>query len=150
VELEQAALFQGLPAEVLAKIRQLAKVRNYLGNEVIFSEGDPAADFYILRDGKVLLTFTMPHDPATEIRIAQVEPGETFAWAALAREDTLSSKAVALDDSSAYILPARDLHAVLREYPTAGYEVMTRLADRILSRLRQTRKELRWLHHGAR
>ena len=150
MELEQSTLFQGIDPAVLVEIRKLARIRNYLGNETIFSEGDPATDFYILRDGKVLLTYTLPHDTETEIRIAQVEPGETFAWAALAKEHTLSSKARALDDASAFILPSKELHDVLRAHPAVGYEVMTRLADRILRRLRETRKELRWLQQGAR
>ena len=150
MELEDTALFRGIDPAVLAKIREIARVRNYLGNEIIVREGDPAADFYILRDGKVLLTFTLPQDPDTEIRIAHVGPGETFAWAALAREQTLSAQARALDDSSVYIIPSKDLHAIFLTHPSAGYEVMTRLADRILSRLRQTRVELRWLYQGAR
>jgi len=150
VELEETALFRGIDPAALSRIRQISRVRNYLGNETIFREGEPATDFYILRDGKVLLTFTLPRDPTTEFRIATIGPGETFAWAALAREETLSSQARALDDSSVYIVPARELHTILLEHPAAGYEVMTRLADRILSRLRQTRVELRWLYQGAR
>ena len=150
MELEQSNLFAGLPTEILAKIRQLARVHNYLGNDVIFPEGQPAEDLYILRDGRVLLTYTLPQDPTTEIRIAQVQPGETFAWSALAQEEKLSARARALDDSSAYVISAKALHSLFHEYPAAGYEVMTRLAGQILQRLRQTRRELRWLHHGAR
>jgi CRP-like cAMP-binding protein len=150
MELEQSVLFQGIAGDALQEIRALAKVRNFLGNEVIFEEGDPAHDLYILRDGRVVLTFTLPQDSTTEMRIAQVHPGETFAWPALAKEDTLSARARAMDDSSAFIIPAEELHAIFRRHPAAGYEVMTQLADQILSRLRQSRKELRWLHHGAR
>ena len=94
--------------------------------------------------------YTLPQDPSTEIRITQVAPGETFAWSALALGETLSARARAMVDSSAYIIPAAGLHSLFREQPRAGYLVMTRLSQQILTRLRETRKELRWLHQGAR
>jgi CRP-like cAMP-binding protein len=150
VEIENATLFGGLPADVLAKVRELARVRDYAAGETIFNEGDPTEDIYILREGSVELTYTLPQDPTTEIRITRVAPGETFAWSALAKGGTLSSHAKALVPSSAYTIPADRLHALFAQHAEAGYEVMTRLAQQILARLRETRKELRWLHHGAR
>jgi CRP-like cAMP-binding protein len=150
VELETMTFFQGLDPEVVSKIRSAMTVQNYLGNDLIYSEGDPAKDFFILRDGKVLLTCSLPQDAASEIRITQVKPGETFGWAALTHEESVSTRARALDDSSAYAIPAEALHAILREYPQAGYELMRRLFDCIVRRLRDTRDELRWLKQGAR
>ena len=47
-------------------------------------------------------------------------------------------------------VPGRKLHALFYEYPFAGYQVMTRLSRQIFTRLRETRKELRWLHQSAR
>jgi CRP/FNR family transcriptional regulator, cyclic AMP receptor protein len=150
VEIAQATLFLDLSGDVIARVRDLARVHEYAAGETIFNEGDPADDIYILREGFVELTYTLPQDPSTEIRITRISPGETFAWSALAKGGTLSSHARALVASSAYTIPADRLHAFFAERPEAGYEVMTRLAQQILARLRETRKELRWLHHGAR
>ena len=150
MELDRAILFSGIPAELLDGIGRLARIGDYSRGDTIFNEGDPAADIYILREGEVELSYTLPQDPSSEFRIARIKPGETFAWSALARGETLSAHARALIPSSAFIIPAARLHALLAEHPSAGYEIMTRLAGQILERLRVTRRELRWLHQGAR
>lgn len=150
MDLEQSALFNGLSKDVLARIQRLARVQNFARGETLFNEGDPAEDLYILHTGRVELTYTLPQDPTTEIRITQIDPGENFAWSALAHGKTLSSHARAMVDSGAFIIPVTELHALFLEFPRAGYQVMTRLAHQILTRLRETRKELRWLHQGAR
>jgi CRP-like cAMP-binding protein len=150
VDLERSALFIGLSGDVVGKIKRLVRVQSYAQDESLFYEGDPADDLYILRTGRVELTYTLPQDATTEIRITQIDPGENFAWSSLAQGKTLSSHARAMVDSSAHILPVADLHALFLEHPRSGYEVMSRLAQQILTRLRETRKELRWLHQGAR
>lgn len=150
VELEQAVLFGHLSGDITTKVKGFAKIKEYVREETIFNEGDAAEDIFILREGKVELTYTLPQDPTAELRIADVSPGQTFAWSALAKGETLSAHARALEASSVFIIPAAELHSVFLENPVAGYEVMTRLAQQILDRLRQTRKELRWLHQGAR
>ena len=91
MELEHATFLEGLDAKVLSRIRDAATVKDYLGNELIYREGDPAGDFYVLRDGKVIITCTLAEEPATVIRITQVEPGESFGWASLAREESLNT-----------------------------------------------------------
>jgi len=150
VQLEGTELFGGLSPDFLARVKGLAKVCNFSANESIFYEGDPAENIFLLREGKVELTYSLPQDPTTEIRITHILPGGNFAWSALAKGETLSSHARALADSTAFKIPAAALHTLFREFPDAGYEVMTRLAQQILERLRETRKELRWLHQGAR
>jgi CRP-like cAMP-binding protein len=150
MDLERATLFSGVSKEVQEAIACLARISEYACGATIFVENDPAVDIYILREGEVELSYTLPQDPSSEIRIARISPGETFAWSALARGETLSAHARALVASSAFIIPADRLHGLLAQHPAAGYEIMTRLSGQILERLRVTRRELRWLHQGAR
>jgi CRP-like cAMP-binding protein len=150
VDLNQVTLFRGLRSQVLEKIRVLAEVRDFEPGAQIFAEDEPAVDLYILSEGKVELSYTLPNDPNTDIRITEVAPGDVFAWSALARGDTLSAKATAIITSSAYIIPAEPLHGIFAENSDVGYAVMTRLAQQLLARLRRTRLDLRWSHLAAR
>ena len=150
MDLNHVTLFRGLIQDALEKIHSLAKVSEFKPGQQIFAEDEPAVDLYILSEGKVELSYTLPNDPETDIRIAEISPGQVFAWSALAMGDTLSAKACAAVPSSAYIIPAEPLHGILREHSDAGYEVMTRLSQQILARLRQTRLDLRWTHVAAR
>ena len=150
MRLEEAEIFTGLSRDVIARIEVIARVRNYAQDETLFSEGDTADDLFVLRSGRVELTYSLPQDPTSEIRITDIGPGENFAWSALAMGRTLSSHARAVVDSSAFEIPVSKLHGLFYEFPYAGYQVMSRLAQQILSRLRETRRELRWLHQNAR
>lgn len=145
MELEQSVLFRGLPRDVLDALTRLATLRDHLGNEIILREGDPAKEVFVVRDGKVLLTCGLPRDTATRVHIAQLDPGESFGWAAILGHDAATAEARALDDSSVYALPAKELREILSRHPAAGFEVMTRLAECLMIRLRRTRKDLRWL-----
>ena len=150
MELEHSLLFRDLPRPLAARVRSLAGIRHFAKDETLFLEGDPANEIYVLREGRVELTYTLPQDPLAEILISNIEPGENFAWSALARGETLSSRARAMTDSCAFTIALEDLQAFFAEHPEAGYHVMTILAQQILRRLRETRKELRWLHQGVR
>lgn len=150
MELEQAALFSNLSRDVITRIETMARVEFFCEDETIFSEGDVAKDLFVVRSGEVELTYTLPQDAATAIRITHVSPGEDFAWASLAQGETLSSRARAVVATSVFVIPARKLHGLFYEYPFAGYQVMSRLSQEIFNRLRETRKELRWLHQSAR
>src|SRR5262245_23161046 len=111
VDLEHSLLFRGLSRSLAARIRSLAKLRQFAKDDTLFLEGDPADEIYVLRDGRVELTYTLPQDPLAEILITHIGPGENFAWSALAQGETLSSRARALEDSNAYTIPIETLQA---------------------------------------
>jgi CRP-like cAMP-binding protein len=145
VSLEESWLFAGLPGNVLARIRALAGEERYPASRTIFSEGDLAQKLYILGEGEVELSYVLPCRTPVTMRIARIAPGEIFGWSALARGEKLTADARALTDSAAYLIPAAGLIEVLDSDPPCGYRVMTRLAQLIAKRLRDTRTELRWI-----
>lgn len=145
VPLEESALFKGLSPAVLARIRGLAKEERFENGATIFAEGDPADDLYILGEGEVELSYVIPSNSPVTIRITRIEPGETFGWSALTGAERLTAHARALSETSAYLIHARKLIEILDSEPQSGYLVMTRLAQLIAKRLRDTRNELRWI-----
>ena len=145
VPLEESWLFHGLPPAIQGKIRLLATEEHFACDSTIFAEGDPANTLYILGDGEVELTYVLPcRDPVT-MRIARVGPGEVFGWSALARGEKMTADARSLCECSAYLINAIPLLEIMDQDPPSGYRVMTRLAQLIAKRLRDTRTELRWI-----
>jgi len=145
VALEESWLFHGLPPAIQGKIRLLATEEHFPCDSTIFAEGDPANTLYILGDGEVELTYVLPcRDPVT-MRIARLGPGEVFGWSALARGEKMTADARSLCECSAYLINAIPLLEVMDQDPPSGYRVMTRLAQLIAKRLRDTRTELRWI-----
>ena len=145
IPLESCTLFQGLPATVLQKIGRLVVESEYPADATIFVEGDPATALRILASGEVELDYTLPGRPDVILCITRVSPGEMFAWSALANNATLTARARALAACCVYDIPATPLREILHDHPEAGYKVMTRLAELVASRLRDTREQLRWL-----
>ena len=147
IRLESCTLFKGLPAAVLEKIGTLVIEAEYPADATIFVEGDPAAELRILASGEVELDYTLPGRPEVILRITNVSPGEIFAWSALVNNATLTARARALSACCVYDIPATPLREILRAHPAVGYQVMTRLAELVASRLRDTRDQLRWLQN---
>ncbi len=145
VSIERSWLFEGLQAGIVSRIAALATERRFPSGKTIFAEGDPANDLYILGEGEVELTYVLHCRSPVTMRIARVAPGEVFGWSALARNEKLTADARTLAESAAYLIPARQLFDVMDSDPKVGYLIMTRLAQLIARRLRDTRTELRWI-----
>jgi CRP-like cAMP-binding protein len=149
VGLENCGLFQGLPPELLRRIKEMASEREFPASTTIFSEGEPAAELLILRSGKVQLDYTLPNDPSIKLPITDIRPGDVFAWSALANKRRFTARARTVVDSGIHAIPAAPLREMLAGRPEVGYVVMQRLAALIASRLHETRLQLRWLQPGA-
>ncbi len=52
-DLEQCPLFKGLAASDIHSIAAISVEKNFGKKQLVFSEGDPAAGFYIIRSGKI-------------------------------------------------------------------------------------------------
>ena len=77
VRISDCGLFQDLDAGVLKEIEALATERQYGADEAVYAEGDQASELFVLADGEVELSFTVPgHPEALHVAIRRVLPGE--------------------------------------------------------------------------
>ena len=146
IELADSELFKGVPPEAFAPVKGLCKTREYNLGEAIFEEDQPAEEVYILKSGKVDLSFTLPQQAqSTHIRITEIHPGEVFGWSALGGAKAWTASASAIHDSVVYCVPAAALKQLMDADPSLGYPVMERMLQLVAGRLRDTRHQLRWL-----
>ena len=83
-DLRAAQLFMHLDDDQLARLAGVAQPRRLPAEETLFLQEDPADAFYLLADGR-LKVFKLLRDGRTAT-IRHVEPGQTFAEAALFHE----------------------------------------------------------------
>jgi CRP-like cAMP-binding protein len=83
-DLRAAQLFMHLDDDQLARLAGVAQPRRLPAEETLFLQDDPADAFYLLADGR-LKVFKLLRDGRTAT-IRHVEPGQTFAEAALFHE----------------------------------------------------------------
>jgi len=149
VSVEECELFRGLSSEFLERIKSTIVEREFDPDETIFEEGDDANELFILAQGEVELSYTLPNDRKVSIGITKVAPGELFGWSAAAGGKRLTAKACSASDSCVYAIDARRFHELLGADPKTGYTLMCRIAQLARLRMRDTRFQLRWMQSWA-
>jgi len=109
--LAQSNFFRNLAPESRRALAAIAIPRTVRKRDVLFREGDEGHSMYALIRGRVQLLKRGPGDGGTVIRT--VAPGESFAEVAVFERQRYPVTAVALAESFVFLLPRRDLRALL-------------------------------------
>jgi CRP/FNR family transcriptional regulator, cyclic AMP receptor protein len=80
-EMQKVAIFTPLSRQMVENLAAIGDVTTAGKGEYLFHEGDPAEDFYIIKDGKVILEFEHP-DGTIDTEI--VSPGMGVGCSSLA------------------------------------------------------------------
>lgn len=102
--------------------------RQFLAGEVIFREGEPAGDAYLLQDGRVRL---LKRVRMVERSLMVMRPGDLFGESALLDAAARNSTAVALADGVALALDRNTFRSLLVNYPSVATRVMEQLVRRV-------------------
>lgn len=136
--LDRAELFAGLTHEQRRAIAALGGEQHVAAGETLFRLGEQADLFYVIRTGRVDLTFPLQvMGEVRETRFQTLEPGRTLAWSALVPPHRLTMSARGNTDAT---LLGFDRDAVLRlfeQQPTIGHVVMSNLARVVAARLHE-------------
>lgn len=112
--LSKLDLFGKLDEEELNLVVEAAHTRLYHPNEVIYSVGDDAVDFYIIYNGKVQIQREL--DEGQEYT-GDLVPGDYFGREVLAGEDYRWTNATALDDTLLIYIDGEYLLGLKRDIP---------------------------------
>ena len=102
--------------------------RKFAPGEVIFEAGAPAAEAYLLQEGRVRLIKKVG---ASERSLRVIRPGDLFGEQALVPGTPRTSTAVALVESAALALEQGTFEHVLTGNPAVGMRVMQQLIRRL-------------------
>lgn len=109
--LRHIPLFAGLGDADLATLAELCRVRGALRGELLFSDGEPAAGFFVVLDGKVKIYKLSPDGKERILHI--VLPGGTFAEAAIFGNGLYPACAEPLQASRLLFVPKEEFLALL-------------------------------------
>jgi len=143
--LGRSELFGQLGAERLERLSGVSRAFSCRAGDVIFNEGDPAADLYVLADGRVALEIDIlvVHDrPAVPTAVDLVGPGDCFGWSALVEPNVYTASARCMSASTGVAMSGAALLEIMQEDSGLGRKVMTRLAQCVAHRLAHTRMRL--------
>lgn len=124
------SLFRGLDGETLALLAGESRRRDYTLGEVVFMEGEPAEGLYVLESGWVRAVKTSGQGREQVLQF--VGPGEAFNTVAIFTSGLSPATAVALEPSTAWVVPRDTILRLLRERPEFAERVLGNMAERML------------------
>jgi CRP-like cAMP-binding protein len=124
-------MFNRLSEQALGEVQAALKPRHLANSELLFNQGDPGDELFIVQEGSIAIYVPSKDNPGTERPIRIFGPGEVLGEMALIDGRPRSVSARALDASLVYVLTGDDFRRLLRQYPDMAVAVMGGLSDRI-------------------
>lgn len=133
--LRKMALFKGLDDEAFGRLLCHAKVQKVARNEVIFVEGEPAVQLFLVLSGWIKLW--RQSEDGHESVIGVFAEGESFAEAAIFDQKGYPVSAIAADDSRLLAISAASVLREFRKNPDYAINVVADLSRHMRLLVRQ-------------
>jgi CRP-like cAMP-binding protein len=131
-------VFAGLSDEQRRSVAAIARERDAAAGEVLFRAGDEADALYVVRRGRVELTFPLVvMGQARDTRFQTLEPGRTLAWSALVPPHRLTMSARAATATELLAFPRERLRMLFDADPRLAHLVMANVARVVATRLHE-------------
>ncbi|HNY13674.1 MAG TPA: Crp/Fnr family transcriptional regulator [Candidatus Wallbacteria bacterium] len=127
--LSESNIFSGINPPELINFSKIITVKSYEKGETIFSEGDRANGFYIVKSGKVKIYKISSGGKAQIIHI--FGPGEPFGEAAIFMENTFPAHAETISGSELIYIKFDDFTNYMKKEPRFALNIIASLCIRL-------------------
>ena len=128
--LSQMHHFNTLPAKAQEVIMAAAIPRHFEAGQVIYLEGEPADNVYILEKG--WLKATRMTREGREQGLLFLHPVEIFGDIAVFTGTTYPGTATTLEAVDVWVLPSEALISLVKRYPDLSLAIIRKLSERVL------------------
>ncbi|MGH7700323.1 MAG: cyclic nucleotide-binding domain-containing protein [Gemmatimonadales bacterium] len=139
--LQQAAIFQDLDAGELARVSEVCREQKYQAGQHIFKEGEPGNRLYIISDGEVRISRTIPG--SGEEALTVLKPGACFGEMSIFDRSERSTDAIANTGSTLITIARPDFELLLDFNRDIAYKILWSVVRMLSARLRVTNDNLR-------
>lgn len=140
-DIRRLSIFANLQEERVELLKRLAEAVAYEAGEEVIRQGDHAEYFYIIRKGKVQISFK-PYD-GNPITVSHVGAGELFGWSAVIGSEKYTSTGIVIEPLEAIRIRGDELRKLIRKDPEAGQAILNSLASAISTRWKDAREQVR-------
>jgi CRP-like cAMP-binding protein len=133
-------LFQGFSPQEIAFLRPLFHPYHTPDGEILFNQGEPARNFYIIVDGEVVIRYKPEDGPA--LILTRVHKEGVVGWSAAIGSPTYTSSAVCVENCQLLRVCSEELRQFYEVHPETAQKLLERLAAVIAERLRQTHPQI--------
>jgi CRP/FNR family transcriptional regulator, cyclic AMP receptor protein len=132
--------FSNMAPEHLDIFAGCATEAQFKADQVVFQEGEPANQFYLIESGRVAIEAHQPADGTALVQI--LGSGEMVGWSWLFPPFAWHFRVRALEPTKAIVFNGAHLLVAAERNRDFGYELMKRVAQVVIHRLQATRKQL--------
>ena len=129
--LRSCAVFAGVPAREIEAIAPVAQERAYRAREYVFTEGEPAAWFCVVRSGHVKILRTSRE--GKDVVLEWLGPGEPFGGVAVIERRPYPASAQATEPSTVLKIPQEPIVALAERHPSIIREMALMIGRRLRS-----------------
>ena len=140
--LANAEIFSGLPTESLEEVRSRSFRRRFAAGEVVFRQGDPALNVFVVVMGQLRVAQTTAE--GHQVIIRYIGQGDLAGYAVLSAGETYPGTVVAVEDTHAMGWTAASMRQLMETYPriaTNALSIVSRRYRELQERLRQQATE---------
>jgi CRP-like cAMP-binding protein len=138
--ISSSPLFEMLSPAELARLAELARVRQFGAGEVIFEEGDLGDSLFLITAGQVEVVRRLPGGELRPLTV--LSPPEFFGEMGLIDKDYRSATVRARTDSALLQLTAQDLRTFRQTHNDGFTFVVVNIARSLSARLREANARL--------
>jgi CRP/FNR family transcriptional regulator len=122
-------LFEGLPYDQLANLSSIAVEKSFTRGQTIFSEGEPAAGFYVVLSGRVKIYKISAEGKEQILHIFGA--GEPFGEVPVFEGRRFPAHAIALDEASFLFFPRPAFINLVKSNPSLALNMLAVLSRRL-------------------
>lgn len=142
-QLSKVDVFAGLTPDALDLIANVATEETHSSGTVIFHQGEPGEKLYLILEGRVRISRTVPG--VGEEALAILNAGDVFGEMALLDEAPRSADARVHERCKLLSIPRNGFEDLLFMHKDLAYEVLWNVIRTLIRRLRETNDKLTFL-----
>ena len=127
--LKQVDLFSNLSLEQLDALHQATREAEYVPGEVIFREGAPGKELFLLLEGSV--DIVKGHGGRDELLLSRLSAVDYFGEMAILVDEPRSATAVAASHCRMLTLDGRSFKELILQIPEIAFEIFRVLTTRV-------------------
>ncbi len=124
--IKNSSLFAGLNEQELGALAEVVVIKRLSKGQVIFLDGDTAAGFYALFEGKVRIYKSSPDGREYTIHI--IIPGQLFAEVAIFEGKYFPASSIAIDDSVVGFFHKDQFLRLIEKHPKISLKIIGSLS----------------------
>lgn len=104
---------------------------------VVFRQGEPSEDLYLILDGSVSVIVDDSEDPDQEMVVSYLNPGEFFGEMGLFGEETRTANLITRTPCEFAKISYEDFHSVRERFPDVLYALTAQIGQRLKNTTRK-------------